>query len=421
MKNLRRNEVEGRWFSTGFMVGGVESVDAGAHTLKNAVLIRPGEALGHGFWIDAEFCADIAKRGAMAGDKGMKARFGHPNMCSEALGTFLGRWKATRFDAETGRVTGDLHLSSTAAESPKGDLRKYVEEMAAKEPDHFGASIVFTFDQEACYAHSIQHGAVEKEDDYGKYLDFESFKSPDAANVKNLPHARCAELHAADLVDDPAATDGMFSGAGGLSLAAQMTEWLDTHPGVLAAINDEPELLNIVSRYSNELQPFLTRYTENLGRKTTLAEGDPIPPVEDAPAGDCPECGGTGKCPECNGSGMKPEPAEPGEGGEVAAEPADDGLAKAAAEVAKLTAERDGLKAEGEKAVLALSQAISERDVLKGKSEKAEAELTAIKAERDEALKKLAAIEAGSPPVSTVPAEKNEHTGSLMQRARKRK
>ena len=392
--NLRKNEIDGRWFSTGFMVGGVGGVDADKHTLKDAVLIRPGEAMGHGVWIDSAFCADIAARGAKSGDKGLKARFGHPNMCSEALGTFLGRWKGTRLETESNRVIGELHLSSTAAESPKGDLRKYVEEMAAKEPDHFGASIVFTMDRDAMWKECIEHGAVEKEDPmYGTYLDLEGFKSPDPANVKNLPHARCADLHAADLVDDPAATDGMFAGASGLSLAAQMTEWLDTHPGVLKAVNDEPELLNIVTRYASELQPFLTRYTENLAKKST------------------------------------PPPAESGADKALAAESAGKELAQSKDRVAALTVERDAfaveiaeLRTARDKATEAMSVLTAGRDELAGKLTKAEADIAALKAERDEACRKLAAIEAGAPPVSSVPAaEDSKETGSMWDDARKSK
>ena len=391
------NQLSKRWLSTGFMAGGVQSVDAGAHTLKSAVIVRPGEALGHGVWIDKAFCqtiTEMAAQGKLA-VAGVKARFGHPNMCSDALGTFLGRWKGLTID-EAGFVRGDLHLSSTASESPKGDLRKYVEEMAAKEPDHFGASIVFSIDGEAMKNECIKNGATES--DMG--LDLSGFKSPDPANVKNLPHARCAELHAADLVDDPAATDGIFSGAAGMSLAGQMTEFLDTHPEVFKAMNDEPELLNIVTRYADQLKPFLGRYTESLEKKP-LAE----PPI-DAPKGDpCTECGGTGKCAECDGTGsMKPaaEPAgdSPAESGE---KPADVPMSQAAdqekilgltGQLSGVSIERDGLKAELEARSTELTATAS---ALKA----AEERIKAIELERDEANAKLAAIEAGQPPLSS--------------------
>lgn len=267
------NENGKRWFSTGFMYGSqVGAVDAEKHVLSDAVVIRPGEAKGHDLWIDGEFCASVAAASADGkfSTAGIKARFGHPNMCGEALGTFLGRWKNLRM-LDDGAIIGDLYLSSTAAESPRGDLRKYVEEMAAKEPEHFGASIVFSRD-------------LEKEDEFmranlgaEKYTgdpDGQKFKSPDAANVANLPHARLSELHAADLVDEPAATDGMFSGIGGAALAAQVTEWLDLHPEILTALSDAPAMAEIMARYPEQINPFLARYSANKPNVVPPAELD---------------------------------------------------------------------------------------------------------------------------------------------------
>jgi hypothetical protein len=81
-----------------------------------------------------------------------------------------------------------------------------------------------------------------------------------------------------------------------------------------------------------------------------------------------------------------------------------DRLAALTVERDALAVERDALKAEGEKAVEALSQAITQRDELAAKFAKAEAELTALRAERDEACRKLSAIEAGAPPLSAMHA-----------------
>jgi hypothetical protein len=278
--------------------------------------------------------------------------------------------------------------------------------MAAKEPAHFGASIVFTRDEKAEVDYALANGATVD----GDYLDLSGFKSPDPRNTSNLPHARCGELHAADLVDDPAATDGMFAGASGLSLAAQMTEWLDTHPGVLAALNDKPELSEIVTRYADQLQPFLARYQ---AQRPALAEGDaPPPPPPGDPRGDCPTCDGTGEidCPDCNGTGSKP-----------AAEPASDAPAPAPAEPdASMQAERDALTAQ-------LSAAQAEVARLTGEAESATARAVAAEAafadanaartelatqlataghERDDARRKLAAIESSGPaPLSAKAAE----------------
>lgn len=409
----RKSEVTagGRWHSTGFMAGGVSAVDAGKHELTGASVIRPGEALGHGMWIDAEMCAQVVTLASGGKESGLKARFGHPNMCNDALGTFLGRWKNLRAVPESGGVIGDLFLSSTAAESPKGDLRKYIEEMAAKEPQHFGASIVFTRDTVAEMAFMLANGGKVATDDLGEYIDLAEYKSPDPANIKNLPHARCAELHAADLVDDPAATDGMFSGAAGLSLAGQVTEWLDTHPEALKAIADAPEMLSIATRYAKELEPFLARYRANAAL-AVAPDAPPAPPPavvepeDDDKPGDCEACGGTGKvdCPDCKGSGNKP--AAPAES-EAAPVPA-----PAVAESTASQAKVDALTSQ-------LSTAESKIAELTGEITGRDAALKAAQAEVESYKRKFAAIESGAPPVSATPAENTDKQQSAWKRAQK--
>ena len=336
-----------RWFSTGYMGGvGITAVEPDKHVLKSAVLIRPGEAKGHDMWIDSAFCASVSAA-AMAGkfaQTGMKARFGHPNMCSDSLGTFLGRWKNISM-REDGAVIGDLYLSSVASESPKGDLRGYIEEMAAKEPDHFGASIVFSRDEVSELAFLEAN------------KDENGFKSPDPANVKNLPHARCAELHAADLVDEPAATDGMFSGLAGTALAAQVTEWLDLHPEVLTALTDEPMMTEIIARYPERIAPFLARYS-------TPAPVTPPP--------------------------QSTTPAEPS--ADMKAMSAESDAAKS--KVQSLTAEVEKFRVE-------LADAIKQRDEMS----KA---LEAARADRIAALQRIEAIEKGAPPVSACAAPKDD-------------
>ena len=395
---METTKQQNKWFRTGFISGGVASVDAAQHTLKDAVVIRAGEAKGHGMWIDKEFCASVVAMAAQGKNatSGLKARFGHPNMCSEALGTFLGRWKGLRL-RDDGAAIGDLHLSSTATESPKGDLRKYVEELAAKEPDHFGASIVFSIDQEAFKAYAIQHGAVEKERlEYGKYLDFGGFKSPDPANVQNLPHARCAELHAADLVDDPAATDGMFSGAAGLSIAGQMTEFLDTHPEIFKALTDDPGMLDILTRYSAEITPFMKRYHESLSKKPDVPAEPETPPAPQTPAE-----------PDGLTAQVNTLTAQVSEQGN---------------EITSLRQQFLAATQRAETAEASIKTLTSERDELSAKVKTVLADNVVLTAARDELTIKVKAFETGTTPASAVPVNETKKTGgSLMERARAKK
>jgi hypothetical protein len=225
---------------------------------------------------------------------------------------------------------------------------------------------------------------MEERDAEGKVTrTWKEFRSPDPRNVQNLPHARCAELHAADLVDDPAATDGMFSGAGGLSLAAQMTEWLDTHPGVLEALNSDPELLDIVTRYADQLKPFLARYTANLSK----------PPAASAE-------------PDAEPQPVAPTPAEPD--------------AELQSVVASLQALLNDARTENERLAGQIAGLTAERDGLNNRLAEQTAAADAMRAERDEAQRKLNAIIAGAPPVSSVPATETKR-GSMWDDARKTK
>lgn len=423
-KFIGRNDPSAqRWSATGFMAGGVGAVDGGTHTLKSAVVIRPGLANGHGMWIDKAFCQDVAAKGNTDKPAGLKARFGHPNACSDALGTFLGRWKGLSV-AEDGRVVGDLHLSSTAEQSPKGNLRKYVEEMAVKEPLHFGASIVFTRDREAEMDFIVEHGGsyaywdnknrgwvrTGKKSDIPEgadwYVDPVGFKSPDPDNGENLPHARCAQLHAADLVDDPAATDGMFSGAAGLSLAGQMTEWLDLHPEALAALQ-EPGMLELLARYHDRVGPFIERYLANAGKRVPLSNDGPAGAAESAQAA--------------------PEPAP-------AAEPAAAGVPDAATqkltarigeletENTRLAGELAGTTQRADTAEASLKATTAERDELAARLKESETTRQALTTELDETRQKVRAYEFGQAPVSAAAApEDGEKTPNMWADARRKK
>jgi hypothetical protein len=287
---MSEEKKKSRWFSTGYMAHGVESVKAETHSLENANVIQVGEAKGHGIWIDEIFVASVVEAGNATAEKGLKARFGHPDMCSDALGTFLGKWKNFSIGSD-GIAKGTLFLSSTASESPKGDLRKYIEEMATKEPDYFGTSIVFSGDREKEEDFIVENGGVyvfgKGEFEFVKlgetknreeipegcfsYVETKDFKSPDSRNVNNYPHARLAKLHAADLVDDPAATDSMFSGVGGTELASKVSEYLDTHPEILKSLSENSEIVEILSKYPEQIKPFIARFTDNRKEQKQMA------------------------------------------------------------------------------------------------------------------------------------------------------
>lgn len=138
---------------------------------------------------------------------GIKSRFGHPNMSSTALGTFLGRTKNFRRDGDI--VRADLHIDPTAHETPDGDLGKYVLDLAQSDPASFGSSMVIYWDEEY------------RKNEKGELLaDSEGNPLP--------PLIRAKKLFAVDVVDDPAANNGFFQFiTESVKPSLEMTSFLD--------------------------------------------------------------------------------------------------------------------------------------------------------------------------------------------------
>lgn len=178
--------------------------DYGSGLIRGVSICTRGEAISHGTWLDSEFIASIARMGGEA-PNGIKARFTHPSLSGDGLGTFLGRVKNTRVVGD--RAVGDLHFSRAAHHAPDGDLAEYIMDLAESDPAAFGMSIVFERDFEAEDEFGSANKSLVEYDDRRQM----EFVSPDPDNTDNLPHARLARLWAADAVDDPAANPtGLF-------------------------------------------------------------------------------------------------------------------------------------------------------------------------------------------------------------------
>lgn len=180
------------------------NVDFANDIIRNVVLVEEGEAKGHGVWLDSKFVNDIAKQGALVVG-GVKSRFGHPNMCNNSLGDYIGVFKNFSSRRQGGKVQAiaDLHLDrSVADKSPKYDksIVDYILQFAANKPDKFGNSIVFRGKQEE-----------RKFEENGKKV------------VKTFMILLEGGFTASDIVDDPAATSGMFSE---YNIANQVTEFI---------------------------------------------------------------------------------------------------------------------------------------------------------------------------------------------------
>ncbi len=274
-----------QWLSTGYLQSQPEAVDHEQGIIRNALIVTEGEAKGHGVFLESEFIDEVIRQGNES-KSGLKARFGHPNMCSTALGTFLGRWKnfsrdtITRSDGSKAvAARGDLFLSNSAKDTPNGDLHDYVLSMAEKEGDMFGTSIVFTRGDEYQRTKSgkkVRYVWETGEDGERlrnadgearyRYVD-ETGKEHDTSKdpVLDRYYVTCKKLHACDAVDDPAANDGMFSNFAQETVAGQITEFLDLHPQVWDAVEKNPGVLEALSKYGNRIDEFINRYRDYAG------------------------------------------------------------------------------------------------------------------------------------------------------------
>ncbi len=195
-----------RSFSTPAVIFTVSQIDEEKGILHKVIVATAGKVKSYFEQIDSITLDQIASLGNSK-ENGIKARFGHPNMCSSAFGTYIGRFK--NFQVENLSVFADLHLDSVCKESPSGNLYDYIMRMACNNPDMFGASIAFV--------------PAEPEITDAEY-----------------PSTRVLELLATDLVDDPAATNSLFSVD---SFAYQATTFLDNNPAIALLIAQKPDII----------------------------------------------------------------------------------------------------------------------------------------------------------------------------------
>lgn len=243
----------------------LESIDKEQEVLHGVQITLEGEALGHGVWLDREFCEAIAAAGNATGDVGVKIRYGHPSMCSDAIGTELGRAKNFRVvDLDRSRsvdgedvsakcvagVLADVYILKSAHAAPQGDIAKHVMETAAEDPKQFGQSIVFTYaDWVVKDADGVRHSYREEVmgvDAEGQVIVGEDGKAKDrisgdeweAKSADGKVYAVLGKFLGSDFTDTPAATDGIFSTG---TLAEEAEQMLDEHPQIVELLEKSPK------------------------------------------------------------------------------------------------------------------------------------------------------------------------------------
>lgn len=204
------------------------TINSESGIIQNVLVVSKGEAKGHNLFLNDDFLEKTALLGNQP-PKGIKARYGHPNMCSTALGTYIGRYH--NFRKVGNNVIADLHLDKTSKISPNGNLYDYILQLAATNPDMFGSSIAFKGGEVTTLTEAIEN-------------------SP-KTTTRN--YASIETLHAVDLVDDPAATDGLFA-------QFHQNDWAYT---ATMFFNQNPSIINLLANNPYVFTEFLTKYFNN--------------------------------------------------------------------------------------------------------------------------------------------------------------
>lgn len=229
---------------------GAERVDRKAKVIYGASLMQEGDVNDDRDWtVDSGTLANALDL-MQQSNAGSKARFTHPNMSADGMGTFLGRWKNPRIDGDNLRA--DLHLAEAAFKSPNGDLGTYVMDLADEDPESFGLSLATRINNEAMKKIRLEKQAADE-------------------NWKGRTPLRFRAVHAADVVDDPAATRGGFfslSEVDNRNLPAQATALLNSY-----FADAEPDVV------SARINGFLTTYFQSKGKSMTTATAT-IPAAE---------------------------------------------------------------------------------------------------------------------------------------------
>lgn len=171
-------------FSTYNEKGDVSRVDSEKGIIYGVALANMG-LNKNGYYFSERFLNELKDFGNKKGE--IKARFEHPSFTGGSFGSFIGKYK--NFNVIDGRLVGDLFLADIARKTEvtgRGiSLFDYVMGMAVECPEMFGNSI---------YVEADVIDEIYKDGDDDKI----------GIGLKLI------DWCASDLVDDPAATNGLF-------------------------------------------------------------------------------------------------------------------------------------------------------------------------------------------------------------------
>lgn len=211
------------------------NVDRENDVVKNICVANFGKNKNHSY-LDEKFMSDLVEKGNLQ-SQGVKCRFGHPSMCATSLGTYVGRYKD--FSIRDGNCFANLYLDpiskKTQVEGKGISMYDYIMDMSESNPDMFGNSIVVS-----CFSEDKNITNELGENELVEALVLIEFVS-------------------SDLVDDPAATDALFS-SNPKDLGVVVTQFLDENPALFESINKNPKII----------EDFFERYFNYYNRKSLI-------------------------------------------------------------------------------------------------------------------------------------------------------
>ena len=244
-----------RWLKSGRVKFSSSNIDHESGVISDVIMCQVGEAKGHKMWLEQEFIDDVVAYASKHHARiGMKARFGHPSMSNETLGTEMGRFKNFRVDGE--KAIADLHLLDAANDSPTHPgMKDWMLNMAKEDPNAIMCSIVFVPDHYYQYDENGKRYKIEQRFDsalpYWASLDKKKKYNPNAKIYVALK-----EVHFCDIVDQGAATDKLFSvELNKDKFAVIATEFLNEYPQIDEFIQENPEkIIEFINNRKSEFE-----------------------------------------------------------------------------------------------------------------------------------------------------------------------
>lgn len=200
-----------------------QNIDTDKGVIYGVVLAQKG-LNKNGTYFSERFLNELKAKGDERGY--IKARFGHPTMCNNSLGSYIGRYK--NFKVEDEKLFGDLYIDDIAKDTNvegRGiTMYDYIMRMAQSNSEMFGNSIVI-----------LANYIIEEYEEDGE--------------KKEADGHELIEWISSDLVDDPAATDSLFHSKND-DLGVKFTDFLDENPEVFDILEKDPNILgDFFSRY----------------------------------------------------------------------------------------------------------------------------------------------------------------------------